>query len=233
MLLWLGCGRVGFGWGDDPEISPIDPSPWPGDDSPQDPGDGSDEPDAAVDPPVVPPQPPSDAGTPSPTDAGGGGPSQDGGNQPPSDGGPWPWPPGDGGTWPWPPHDGGTHPGDGGRPHGGGGSRGCDGKCVDDLCWYLGDPGESCEDACRKHGGPDRRAAKRVGTAAQGGSAEKCAQILRALGVSKKVSTGSRSDGLGLGCHRWSDGATWWLNDPVFDAAAQTSPAERVCACED
>jgi hypothetical protein len=100
------------------------------------------------------------------------------------------------------------------------------------MCWYLSDAGESCEEACRGHGGVDRRAAMYIGAASQGGSPEQCGKILRALGVWQSVHTGSRSDGLGLGCHRWNDGEPWWLKDTEFDASAKKAEAERVCACD-
>jgi hypothetical protein len=56
---------------------------------------------------------------------------------------------------------------------------------------------------------------------------------LRALGTFRDVESGTRSDGLGLGCHRWDDGTSWWLSDPAFDANAQHVQAKLACACQD
>jgi hypothetical protein len=70
-----------------------------------------------------------------------------------------------------------------------------------------------------------------VGIESQGGSLAECAQIFEALGYTDEVNEGFRDDGLGLGCHRWSDGVLWWLWDPAFDPGDAAGPAQMACGC--
>jgi hypothetical protein len=99
------------------------------------------------------------------------------------------------------------------------------------ICWYLGDAGQSCMDVCASHGGYHADTPQYVGTAGQGGSREECDAIFDALGYTGTVNQGHRTDGLGLGCHRWSDGVLWWLDSPNFDPNDSTGGARLVCGC--
>jgi hypothetical protein len=99
------------------------------------------------------------------------------------------------------------------------------------ICWYLGGAGQSCLDVCALHGGYVSEVPEYVGIASQGGSLAECGEIFAALGYADVVIEGARSDGLGLGCHRWEDGVLWWLNFPAFDPADSVSAAELACGC--
>ena len=99
------------------------------------------------------------------------------------------------------------------------------------ICWYLGAAGDSCIDVCSTHGEYVDSVPEYVGTASQAGSLEECAAIFAALGTGGVVSEGYRVDGNGLGCHRWEDGALWWLSTPDFDPADAMDQAEVVCGC--
>ncbi len=100
-------------------------------------------------------------------------------------------------------------------------------------CWYLGGYDQSCLDVCASRGGYSSVTASYLGTPSQGGNLSNCQQVLSALGYSGTVWEGFRSDGLGLGCHRWNDGQSWWLNSPAFDPASKTTggSAQIACAC--
>ncbi|MBW2263321.1 MAG: hypothetical protein JRG91_15245 [Deltaproteobacteria bacterium] len=101
------------------------------------------------------------------------------------------------------------------------------------ICWYLGSPGQDCYEVCGPHGGYHEDTPEYVGTPSQGGSIEECGAILDALGYSGTVSDGYRDDGRGLGCHRWNDGALWWLHTPDFDPGDSMDPSQAVCGCNE
>jgi hypothetical protein len=110
----------------------------------------------------------------------------------------------------------------------------CGGSRVLGLCWYFSDPETSCNDSCSSRGGFDSRATQYVGTTSQGGSVDACRQILTALGKPGSVVTATRDDNLGLGCHVWTDGTRYWLDDPspLFMPALVAPPQASVaCAC--
>ncbi len=106
-----------------------------------------------------------------------------------------------------------------------------EGASVDGLCWYLGEPNQSCYDVCETRGGynPDTRFY--VGSRDQGGNWEACSDILGALEREGTVYPGERDDGLGLGCHRWDDGLYYWLYTPDFDPSHKAYKAQVACAC--
>jgi hypothetical protein len=99
------------------------------------------------------------------------------------------------------------------------------------YCWFLGATGISCNDVCQDYGGYDA-ALSWVGTTQQGGSAERCDQLLTMLTSPGTTTKGRRSDGRGLGCHLYYD-VRWWLNDPDFDPAAKWMNSRIVCSCVD
>jgi len=101
------------------------------------------------------------------------------------------------------------------------------------ICWHLGSPGQDCFEVCGSHGGYHDDTPEYVGTPGQGGSVEECEAIFDALGYSGTVSEGYRDDGRGLGCHRWSDGSLWWLDDPSFDPSDSMDPSQAVCGCNE
>ena len=85
---------------------------------------------------------------------------------------------------------------------------------------------------CNAHGGYDDATGQYVGTESQGGSLAECGQIFVALGYAGDVNAGYRDDELGLGCHRWSDGVLWWLEEyPAFDPDDSHGGAQIACGC--
>jgi hypothetical protein len=106
----------------------------------------------------------------------------------------------------------------------------CVGLARGGICWYLGPQGSSCQQACASHGQPAPEAATHVGTASQGGSLSECGILLGLLGVSGAPANGTRSDGLGLGCHVYNT-APWWLSSPNFSVSASHASAKLVCGC--
>jgi hypothetical protein len=88
--------------------------------------------------------------------------------------------------------------------------------------------GDSCKETCSGRGGLAPDAASVVGTAAQGGSLEKCATLLSALGENSKPTEATRSDDNGVGCHYYGL-KTYWLSAPHFTEAAHLSSARIVC----
>jgi hypothetical protein len=90
--------------------------------------------------------------------------------------------------------------------------------------------GASCDATCAEHGGAASNTALYVGTAAQGGSAAECAQLLDLLGEADAPFSATRDDGLGLGCHLY-DSVAYWLSSPAFSSSVADPEAELVCAC--
>lgn len=90
----------------------------------------------------------------------------------------------------------------------------CSGAPALGVCWYLASPAASCESTCAGHGGWNPRAASLIGTTSQGGRLSNCRRVLFALGVMQPPQRAQREDNLGLGCHIWSNGETFWLDDP-------------------
>jgi hypothetical protein len=109
----------------------------------------------------------------------------------------------------------------------------CGGQLVFGLYWVLSATSQNCDQACAGRGGYDPRANAYVGTAQQGGSLDECTQVLRALGFNGTVGKGKRQDGNGFGCHVWSDGSLWWLEEPNFNPSIQALnwPGRMACAC--
>ena len=112
----------------------------------------------------------------------------------------------------------------------------CAGARLGGACWYLGDAGLACDDVCASRGGFAPEAAGMVGTPAQGGSVEGCTAVLEALGaLSAPVTAGFRDDGLGLGCHVFTNAsaatAAWWLSAPDLSPAASGIAIRIACSC--
>jgi hypothetical protein len=107
----------------------------------------------------------------------------------------------------------------------------CGGTLLFGLCWYLTPTEISCNQHCADRGGYNAETASHVGTSGQGGSVDDCEDILNALGHSGSVSSGSRTDGNGYGCHIWSDNNAWWLSSPDFDPSDSSSNVTIACAC--
>jgi hypothetical protein len=113
-------------------------------------------------------------------------------------------------------------------------SSGCAGAPALGLCWYLAEAGTPCRAHCSRHGGFDARSARFVGTPAQGGDVSYCAAVFAALNVKGPLYPAFRPDGLGLGCHRWSDGELFWVESPdeaLFTQDSFAENAELTCAC--
>lgn len=107
----------------------------------------------------------------------------------------------------------------------------CDGTKVFNLCWYLTSTGVSCDQHCQNHGGFDEETASYIGTSAQGGCLENCIEVLEALGYFEDVTSGTRSDSLGFGCHVWMGSGAWWLSRPDFSPTVFGNSVKIVCAC--
>jgi len=110
----------------------------------------------------------------------------------------------------------------------------CAGASTLGVCWYLANPGASCASACSEHGGPHPRAPSLIGTSSQGGRLGNCRRVLFALGVMQPPQAAQRDDNYGLGCHLWSSGETFWLDDPSprFAASSPGLFTARVsCGC--
>jgi trimeric autotransporter adhesin len=116
------------------------------------------------------------------------------------------------------------------RGGGGGGAAKCSGVSSGGVCWHLGGLGDSCEETCSDRGGVAPDAPSFVGTTAQGGSLEKCATILDALGGNPAPGQATRSDDNGLGCHRYGL-KSYWLSSPDFATTAHVTSARVVCGC--
>jgi hypothetical protein len=115
---------------------------------------------------------------------------------------------------------------------GGAGPRSCaHGSELDGYCWFLGADGVSCNDVCQDYGGYEA-VLSWIGTPVQGGSLERCDQLLTLLTSPGTTASGMRTDGLGLGCHLFYD-ERWWLSDPDFDPATKYSAVRLVCSCAD
>jgi hypothetical protein len=112
----------------------------------------------------------------------------------------------------------------------GGASVDCSGAAMEGICWYAGARGQSCTEVCALHGGVAPGAAALVGTAAQGGSAARCDEILEALGLPDAPIVARQTDGLGLGCHLYA-GTSYWLSSPAYDPDASADEALVVCGC--
>jgi hypothetical protein len=110
-------------------------------------------------------------------------------------------------------------------------SGACSGTLVLGLCWYLGAPGVTCTDACSAHGGFDLASTHCLGSTSQGGTLSRCHEVLSALGSTENVNLGMRADGLGLGCHVWSDGRPWWLDSPDANPDSAIADAQVACGC--
>jgi hypothetical protein len=108
--------------------------------------------------------------------------------------------------------------------------RPCVGVADSGICWYLGRAGDSCANACANHGGTASQAASHIGTSAQGGSLTECARLLSLLGIRASVAEGTRSDGLGLGCHLFGSDR-WWLTSPAYTDTSRDAVAQIVCGC--
>ena len=107
----------------------------------------------------------------------------------------------------------------------------CAGAELFGICWYIGKEGQSCEQTCADHGGPDGAASEHVGTAYQGGSREDCVLILNALGQPYRVRTTEHDQG--VGCHvPAGDEYQHWLSYPPFNPRAKLPTARIACGCK-
>jgi hypothetical protein len=112
----------------------------------------------------------------------------------------------------------------------------CAGVRVEGVCWYLGAAELACDEVCASRGGFAPEGARIVGTPAQGGSIEGCTAVLEALdALPAPVTPGFRDDGLGLGCHIFTNAtaatAAWWLDAPDLSPAASGIAVRIACSC--
>jgi hypothetical protein len=128
----------------------------------------------------------------------------------------------------------GSQAGSDGGGRGGNGGKACAGHSYAGICWYLGDPGWSCDGVCSDHGQYADQATRLIGTPAQGGTVDACKAVLNVLGVPALVVTvGVRANtSQGFGCHLFGATATpWWLTDPPFRPLAFNENARIACGC--
>jgi hypothetical protein len=116
------------------------------------------------------------------------------------------------------------------RPNPDGPDRRCEGVDDSSICWYLGREGESCASTCASHGGCSPQAASHVGVTSQGGSSRECSRLFGLLGMSGPMLSGTRSDGMGLGCVL-AEGLHIWLSSPPYSDTAQAAKIQLVCGC--
>jgi len=119
---------------------------------------------------------------------------------------------------------------------GAGGSPSCaaEGQRDSGICWYYGASGVSCSTTCAAHGGVSSSTAAHVGSPAQGGSLAECTRLMRLLGLGGSVNSGTRSDGVGLGCHDFPSATSsyyYWLSSPDFSNNAKMVQVRIVCGC--
>jgi hypothetical protein len=69
-----------------------------------------------------------------------------------------------------------------------------------------------------------------VGVASQGGGPSECGRLLGLLGQPGGVTSGTRSDGMGLGCVS-AAGLLVWLSSPPYSDSAEAVSIQRVCGC--
>lgn len=100
-----------------------------------------------------------------------------------------------------------------------------------DVCWYLGEGGESCNATCDSRGGVSDRAPLHVGSTSQGGSREQCEELLSALGHEGTVAVGAALPDRGFGCHVWSGETLYWVEDVDLDPTDSHPHAQVVCGC--
>jgi hypothetical protein len=107
----------------------------------------------------------------------------------------------------------------------------CSGTLVDELCWYLGEVGESCTDTCAERGGYDERGTPIIGSDDQGGSLEQCTLILEVL-LNEAAETDNDNDGDGLGCHlRGNDEDRFRIENTDFSPDESANDARIACSC--
>ena len=99
-----------------------------------------------------------------------------------------------------------------------------------DICWFLGELGQSCQTVCDGRGGTHPDTPKYIGSSSQGGSQDSCAAIFEALGYAVFVATSYGMNGGGLGCYE-NNGSYYWRANQDFDQAANYFGAARVCGC--
>ena len=104
------------------------------------------------------------------------------------------------------------------------------GVLLADACWYLGTLGASCAQVCESHGGYIAEPSY-VGVAAEGGTLARCDMLLDLLVGPGETMSGTRADGMALGCHLY-EGVRWWLNSgPLLDPLVSERFAQLVCSC--
>jgi hypothetical protein len=109
----------------------------------------------------------------------------------------------------------------------------CEGLAMWGVCWYLSEGRQTCTQACETHGGISDQAPEYVGSSAQGGSSEECETLLTALGHEGTPTSGSPISDRGAGCHLWSDGAVYWVEDIDLDPEISHPNAFLVCGCNE
>lgn len=113
--------------------------------------------------------------------------------------------------------------------------RSCAGLRQDNVCWYLGADGQSCNQTCQTHAGFDVASLLSIGTPAQGGSVERCSALLAALlgNAAGAIQEGTRAD-VGVGCHLFgAELQRWWLTDPPFEPGASAPAIQVACGCNE
>lgn len=108
-------------------------------------------------------------------------------------------------------------------PCGGGGAA------VGGSCWYLGDPGASCDATCGAIGATC--AAATITFAGSEGTNEHCQSVLAALGVTDPFAESSECLG-GFGCSNIPGFLSARCSAPPTTCAAAGATVARACACQ-
>ncbi len=107
----------------------------------------------------------------------------------------------------------------------------CSGTLLDELCWYLGEAGESCTQTCAERGGYDEAGTSIIGSDDQGGSVDQCKLILDAL-LDVEADPNDDNDENGLGCHlRGNDEDRVWIENTDFSPDESANDARIACSC--
>jgi hypothetical protein len=108
----------------------------------------------------------------------------------------------------------------------------CTGTLVGELCWHLGELGDSCVDTCASRGGYDDRGTSIIGSDAQGGSLAQCTVILETLLGEEANTNDDNSNDAGVGCHlRGDDEDRVWLEEADFAPDESDTEARIACSC--
>lgn len=108
----------------------------------------------------------------------------------------------------------------------------CEGSAVGGYCWYLGDSGADCDNACLNHGGYNDATRSYAGVS---GSQANCIRVLDALGVAGTTlfSGGNSTCAFSGGCGTQTGPGRTHCVSPTTDSTGSFTGAQRACACNE